>query len=200
MKLYYTPGACSLSPHIILRESGLDFSLERVDLKTKTTEQGSDYRSINLKGQVPALLLDDGSVLTECAVILQYLADRVADRMLLPAEKTLARYHHLEYLNAIATELHKGFSPLFHPGTPEEYKRVVRQQLESKFTVINQQLANKQWLAGNRFSVVDAYLFTVLRWAYLLGFTMDPYPHIAAFMTRMEAKPSVGAALQAEGL
>jgi len=200
MKLFIKPGACSLSPHIVLRESGLDFSVTRVDLASKRTEHGEDYLTINPKGQVPALLLDDGTLLTEGVVINQYLADQVADRELLPAFGSLARYHALEWLNYIATELHKGFSPLFNPATPEDFKLVVRSQLEKKFAYVDASLKGKNWLLGARFSIADAYLFTVLRWAYGLGLDMSNLPHIDIFMQRMKDRPAVAAALQAEGL
>lgn len=199
MKLYYKPGACSLSPHIVLREAGVDFSIEKVDLVAKTTEHGADYLTINPKGQVPALQLDDGSILTENAVIVQYLADQKPDRQLLPAAGSLARYHALELLNFIATELHKGFSPLFNPRFPEEAKEVAREQLRKKLAYIDGELAGKEYLLGSRFSVADAYLFTILNWARVLKFNLD-LPNLAAFMARMAARPAVDAALAAEGL
>ncbi|QCR36263.1 glutathione transferase GstA [Nissabacter sp. SGAir0207] len=199
MKLYYKPGACSLSPHIVLREAGVDFSIEKVDLVAKTTEHGADYLTINPKGQVPALQLDDGSILTENAVIVQYLADQKPDRQLLPAAGSLARYHALELLNFIATELHKGFSPLFNPRFPEEAKEVAREQLRKKLAYIDGELAGKEYLLGSRFSVADAYLFTILNWARVLKFNLD-LPNLTAFMARMAARPAVDAALAAEGL
>ncbi|MBS0847467.1 glutathione transferase GstA [Citrobacter sp. JGM124] len=198
MKLYIKPGACSLSPHIILRESGLDFSTVQVDLATKRTEHNEDYLAINPKGQVPALLLDDGELLTEGAVIVQFLADKVPDRQLLAPLGSLTRYHTLEWLNYIATELHKGFSPLFKPDTPEENKTATREQLAQKFAYIDTVLEGKQWLMGQRFSVADAYLFTVARWAYALGLNIEHLPHLAAFMGRMKERPAVAAALAAE--
>lgn len=198
MKLYIKPGACSLSPHIILRESGMDFSTIKVDLATKRTENGEDYLTINPKGQVPALLLDDGSLLTEGAVIVQFLADKVPDRQLLAPVGSLTRYHTLEWLNFIATELHKGFTPLFKPTTPEEYKLTVREQLEQKLAYVNDELNGKQWLMGLRFTIADAYLFTVVRWAYALGLDVQGLTHLDAFMTRMNNRPAVAAALAAE--
>lgn len=200
MKLYIKLGACSLSPHIVLRESGLDFSTIKVDLATKRTEHDEDYLTINPKGQVPALLLDDGSLLTEGAVIVQFLADKVADRQLLAPLGSLTRYHTLEWLNYIATELHKGLSPLFRSNTPEEYKTIVREQLEQKFAYVNEELNSKQWLMGLRFTVADAYLFTVARWAYALELNLAGMGHLEAFMTRMKERPAVAAALAAEGL
>lgn len=200
MKLYYKPGACSLSPHIILRESGVDFSLVKVDLIAKKTEAGDDFLKINPKGQVPTLLLDDGSVLTEGVAIVQFLADKVPDRQLLAPAGSMTRYHTLEWLNYIATELHKGFTPLFHPATPEEYKPVARSMLEKKLQYVNEELGDKQWLMGLRFTVADAYLFTVLRWAYAVKLEMGKFDHIAAYMERMKARPAVAAALAAEGI
>lgn len=200
MKLYYKAGACSLSPHIVLRETGLDFSLVSVDLKNKTTESGEDFRAINPKGQVPALLLDDNTLLTEGVAIIQYLADSVPDRQLLAPVGTIARYHTLEWLNYIATELHKGFSPLFRPDTPDEYKNTARESLMQKLGWVNTSLNGKTWIMGNRFTVADAYLFTVLRWAFALQLPMSDFTHITGFMSRMTARPAVNAALQAEGI
>ncbi|GDX04108.1 glutathione transferase GstA [Buttiauxella sp. A111] len=200
MKLYYKAGACSLSPHIILRETGVDFSLVKVDLAAKKTEAGDDYLDVNAKGQVPALLLDDGSLLTEGVAIVQYLADKVPDRQLLAPAGSMTRYHTLEWLNYIATELHKGFSPLFNPATPEEFKLITRAALEKKFRYVNEELNDKQWLMGLRFSVADAYLFTVLRWAGAVKLNMEGLSNIDAFMERMKARPAVAAALTAEGI
>lgn len=200
MKLYYHPGACSLSPHIILRESGLDFTLVKVDLATKRTENGDNYLDINPKGQVPALLLDDGTLLTEGVAIVQYLADKVPDRQLLAPTDSLTRYQTLEWLNFIATELHKGFTPLFRPNTPDEYKAIARAALEQKIHDVNEQLNQKQWVMGSRFTVADAYLFTVLRWAQAMKLNLDGLKHIEQFMNHMQERPAVKAALAAEGL
>lgn len=200
MKLYYKAGACSLSPHIILRETGIDFSLVKVDLAAKKTEDGGDYLEVNAKGQVPALLMDDGSLLTEGVAIVQYLADKVPDRQLLAPSGSMTRYHTLEWLNYIATELHKGFSPLFNPATPEDFKTLTRTTLEKKFKYVNEELNDKQWLMGLRFSVADAYLFTVLRWAQALKLNLEGLSNIDAFMERMKARPAVAAALTAEGI
>ncbi|WBF43449.1 glutathione transferase GstA [Serratia rubidaea] len=200
MKLFYKAGACSLSPHIVLREAGLDFSAEKVDLANKTTESGADYLTINPKGQVPALLLDDGSLLTEGVAIVQYLADRVPDRQLIPPAGTLSRYHAIEWLNFVASELHKGFSPLFNPKTPEEYLAIARAKLEQHFRYLDDTLAQQHYLLGSRFSVADAYLFTVLRWAVALQFDLQRYPNLAGYMKRVAARPAVAAALNAEGL
>ncbi len=200
MKLYYKAGACSLSPHIILRETGVDFSLVKVDLASKKTETGDDYLEVNAKGQVPALVLDDGSLLTEGVAIVQFLADKVPDRQLLAPAGSMTRYHTLEWLNYIATELHKGFSPLFNPATPDEFRALTRKALEKKLQYVNEELNDKQWLMGLRFSVADAYLFTVLRWAYAVKLEMNGLSNIEAFMERMKARPAVEAALAAEGI
>ncbi|WP_058909929.1 glutathione transferase GstA [Entomohabitans teleogrylli] len=200
MKLFYKAGACSLAPHIVLRETGLDFTLVTVDLAHKKLENGDDFYAINPKGMIPALLLDDGSLITEAVVIMQYLADNVADRQLLAPTGSMTRYHTLEWLNYIATELHKGFTPLFRPDTPEDYKPVARAALEKKLQYVNEQLADKQWLMGLRFTIADAYLYNVLRWAVAVKLEMSGLSHIEQFMARMKARPSVAAALAAEGL
>ncbi|NDJ57363.1 glutathione transferase GstA [Enterobacteriaceae bacterium 4M9] len=200
MKLYYKPGACSLSPHIVLRESGLDFTLVKVDLATKLTESGDNYLDINPKGQVPALQLDDSTMLTEGVAIVQYIADKVPDRQLLAPAGSLTRYHTLEWLNFIATELHKGFTPLFRPNTPEEYKVIARETLEHKLGYVDDELNGKQWLMGLRFTIADAYLFTVLRWALAVKLDIGELKNIAQFMARMQERPAVKAALAAEGL
>lgn len=200
MKLFCKPGACSLSPHIVLRETGLDFTLVNVDTRTKLTELGEDYLLINPKGQVPALQLNDGAILTEGMVIVQYLADLKADRQLLAPPGSLTRYHTLEWLSFTATELHKGFGPLFHSDTPEEYKTRVRQQLEQKFRHVNEALADKQWLMGLRFTVADAYLFTVTRWAHALKINLNGLDALNDWFERVAARPAVLAALKAEKL
>lgn len=200
MKLFYKPGACSLASHITLRESGKDFTLDGVDLMKKRLENGDDFFAVNPKGQVPALLLDDGTLLTEGVAIMQYLADSVPDRQLLAPVSSISRYKTLEWLNYIATELHKGFTPLFHPDTPEEYKPTVRALLEKKMQYVDGSLKEGQWICGSRFTIADAYLFTVLRWAYAVKLNMDGFTHIAAYMKRMAERPGVAAALKAEGL
>lgn len=200
MKLYYKPGACSLSPHIVLREAGLDFTLERVDLASKKTEFGADYLAINPKGQVPALLLDSGDMLTEGVAIVQYLADLVPDRHLIAPAGTLARYHAIESLNFIATELHKGFSPLFTPGVPDEYKKLATERLLRHFAQLDTVLSEHDYLQGVRFSVADAYLFTVLGWAVMLKFDLRHLPALDRYYQRIAARPAVDAALAAEGL
>ncbi|AMG54438.1 MULTISPECIES: glutathione transferase GstA [Citrobacter] len=200
MKLFYKPGACSLASHITLRESGKDFTLDGVDLMKKRLENGDDFFAVNPKGQVPALLLDDGTLLTEGVAIMQYLADSVPDRQLLAPVSSISRYKTLEWLNYIATELHKGFTPLFRPDTPEEYKPTVRALLEKKMQYVDAALKEGQWICGSRFTIADAYLFTVLRWAYAVKLNMDGLENIAAYMKRMAERPGVAAALKAEGI
>lgn len=200
MKLFYKPGACSLASHITLRESGKDFTLDGVDLMKKRLENGDDFLAINPKGQVPALLLDDGTLLTEGVAIMQFLADSVPDRQLLAPVSTISRYKTLEWLNYIATELHKGFTPLFRPDTPEEFKPTLRALLEKKLQYVDEALKDKQWLNGHRFTIADGYLFTVLRWGYAVKLNMEAYANIGAWMAHVAARPSVAAALSAEGL
>ncbi|ATX93412.1 glutathione transferase GstA [Citrobacter portucalensis] len=200
MKLFYKPGACSLASHITLRESGKDFTLDGVDLMKKRLENGDDFFAVNPKGQVPALLLDDGTLLTEGVAIMQYLADSVPDRQLLAPTSSLSRYKTIEWLNYIATELHKGFTPLFRPDTPEDFKPTVRALLEKKMQYVNDSLKDYQWICGPRFSIADAYLFTVLRWAYAVKLNMAGLSNIDAYMARMAERPAVAAALKAEGL
>ena len=200
MKLFYKPGACSLASHITLRESGKDFTLDGVDLMKKRLENGDDFFAVNPKGQVPALLLDDGTLLTEGVAIMQYLADTVPDRQLLAPTSSLSRYKTIEWLNYIATELNKGFTPLFRPDTPEDFKPTVRALLEKKMQYVNDALQDNQWICGSRFSIADAYLFTVLRWAYAVKLNMAGLSNIDAYMARMAERPAVAAALKAEGL
>jgi glutathione S-transferase len=199
MKLYYTPGACSLAPHIVLREAGLPFDLAKVDLQAKRTESGEDYSAINPKGSVPALGLDDGSVLTENAVILQYLADRSPAAGLIPAGG-IARYRLLEWLNFIATEVHKGFGPLWNPATPAEYKTTTRETLGKKFDYLQNALQGRDWIAGEDFTIVDAYAFTVLNWTAMHEIDLSRWPGLTAFQGRVANRPAVRAALIAEGL
>ncbi|SFR06751.1 glutathione S-transferase [Enterobacter sp. kpr-6] len=200
MKLFYKQGACSLAPHIILRETGKDFTLESVDLIKKRLADDSDYFAINPKGQIPALLLDEGTLVTEAVVIMQYLADSAPESQLLAPTGDLARYKTLEWLNFIATELHKGFTPLFRPDTPEEYKPVVRATLEKKLHFVNDALNGKSWIAGEHFTIADAYLYNVLRWARAVKLEMSELANIEPYMARVSARPAVAAALAAEGL
>ena len=199
MKLYFAPGACSLAPHIALREAALEFDLEQVDLRAKQTKSGGDYRAINPKGGVPALGLDDGQVLTEAAVILQYIADRKPASQLAPAAGTIERYREQEWLNWVATELHKGISPFFNPKASDEWKQVLRDRLAFQFEFLNGRMA-KPFLMGAQYTVADSYLYTILRWTKLHNIELGKWPDIPAFMARVEARPAAQAALKAEGL
>lgn len=200
MRLYYARGACSLSPHIVLRETGTPATLVKVDLATKTTADGADLRAVNPAGQVPALELDDGSVLTEGSVIVQYLADRAGASQLAPANGTLARYQLQSMLSYISSELHKGFSPLFHPTMPEEARVLARERLAQRLAPIEARLAAHEHVMGDVFTVADAYLFTVLSWARIVRLDLDPFPAIRAYLQRVRKRPSVVAAMKAEGL
>ncbi len=200
MRLYFFPGACSMSPHIALREAGLGFDLERVDPKTGKTASGADFRSINPKGMVPVLELDNGERLTEGPAIVQYIADRKPESGLAPAAGTIERYRVQEWLNYITSELHKGFTPMFKPDTPDEYKQISRKNLETRFAYVDRNLAGKQYLMGDRFTVADGYLFTVLNWSRLHKMDLAAWPNIAAFMERVRARPKVQETMKAEGL
>jgi glutathione S-transferase len=200
MKLYYKTGACSLSPHIVLRELGIPFELEKVDTKIGKTQGGADFAAINPKGYVPVLQLDDGSVLTEGAAIVQYLADQRPQAGLAPANGTLARYRLQEWLNYIATELHKGFSPLFNKTFPAEVRQFFTAAQERKLAFLAGQLADRPYAIGDSFTVADAYLFTVLRWARLVEIDLARWPVLTAYLERVRARPAVQAAFEAEGL
>jgi glutathione S-transferase len=198
MRLYFSPGACSLSPHIVLREAGLSFELEQVDLPTKKTRAGVAYATINPKGAVPALQLDDGQVLTEGVAIVQYLADQKPEANLAPAAGTMERYRLQEWLNYIASELHKAFSPLFRSTTPEDAKREIREGLRAKFEYVNRELGGKPFLLGDRFSVADAYLFTILTWAKFTAVDLSRFPALTAYYQRIKERPAVQAAIEVE--
>ncbi|MBM3602142.1 MAG: glutathione transferase GstA [Alphaproteobacteria bacterium] len=200
MKLYFSPGACSLSPHIVLREAGLPFDLEQVDLKAKTTKAGADFTQINPKGQVPALKLDSGEVLTEGPAVVQYIADQKPASGLAPAAGSLDRYRVQEWLNFMTAEIHKGFSPLFRPNTPEDYKPIVKDALAAKFGILDKHLAGKSYLMGNQFTVADAYCFTVVGWSKYHKIDLAAWPNLKAYMDRVAARPKVQEALKAEGL
>lgn len=200
MKLYYSPGACSLSPHIALREAGLPFDLEKVDLKQKKTASGGDYLAINPKGYVPALALDDGSVLTEGPAIVQFIADRAPAAHLAPAAGSTDRYRLQEWLGFINSEIHKTFTPLFYPDSPAQTASAARERLARRFATTESALAVKPYLMGDQFSVADGYLFTMLNWAENLKLDMSAFPNLAAFRARVAARPAVQAALMAEGL
>ncbi len=200
MKLFLKPGACSLSPHIVLEEAGLPYETEVVDLARKVTASGADFNAINPKGYVPALLLDSGEVLTEGPAIVQYLADQVPEKNLAPANGTLPRYRLQSWLNFISTEIHKNFTPFFTPGTSAEAKEAARTNLVRRLGYTNEQLAGKPYLLGEDFSVADAYLFTVVGWGKYIKLDLNDWPHLAAFQARVAARPAVLAALKAEGL
>jgi glutathione S-transferase len=200
MKLYLYPGACSLAPHIVLREAGFSFDLEQVDLGTKLTAGGEDFSKINPKGYVPALRLDDGEVLTEVAVILQYLADHKPESGLEPGAGTMERYRVMEWLNFIATEVHKQFGPLFNPKINAEWKERQLSGLGRRFDYLAQHLSGKQYLMGDKFTVADAYLFTVLNWAGFLHVDIAKWPQLTDYLARVAARPAVKAAMEAEGL
>lgn len=200
MKLYYSPGACSLSPHIALLEAGLPYELVKVDLRAKKLENGDDYWQINPKGQVPALALPGGALATEGAVIVQMVADQVPAKKLAPAAGSAERYKLLEWLNFVASELHKNFSPLFQPAFNDEVKGFFKDRLMGKFKYVDGQLAGRDYVMGADFTVADAYLFTMLCWADRMGFDLSALPNLTAYKARVAARPKVQEALQKEGL
>lgn len=199
LKLYYIPGTCALCPHIVLREAGLAYTLEKVNRDDKKTETGADYTVINPKTNVPALTMDNGQLLTEVAVIVQYLADQVPDKMLAPPAGTLERYRLQEWLNFISSEIHKGCSPLFNPNLNDEAKAALMSRLKHRIGYAADALNNRKYLMGH-FSVADAYLFTVLRWAPRLNLDLSAWPVLEDYMERIAARPAVKAAIKEEGL
>lgn len=200
MKLYYSPGVCSLSPHIIAREAGLPCEIIQASTKTHKLADGTDFYTINPLGYVPFLVLDNGQTLREGPVIVQYLADQAPEKGLIGPAGSMERYRALEWLNFIGTELHKGFSPLFAPGTPEDFKPTVKQRLLQRFTWVDEQLAGKDYLLGDKFGVADAYLFTVSNWGKFVGVDLSGFANLQAYVARVAARPGVQAALKAEGL
>ena len=200
MKLYYSPGACSLSPHIVARELGIPFELKKVNTKDKTIEGGGDYWKVNARGYVPALELDNGEVLTEGPAIVQYLADQKPEAGLAPKNGTTERYRLQEWLNFLTSEVHKQFSPLFKPNTPEDYKPIAKQNIATRFDWLDQQLDGKEYLTGKQFTVADAYLFVLTNWTKPTQIDLSKWPNIAAFQKRVAARPKVKEAMQAEGL
>jgi glutathione S-transferase len=200
MKLYYSPGACSLSPHIVLREAGLAFTLEKTDLKSKKTAAGVDYWSINSKGAVPALQLDDGRVLTEGPAIVQYIADQKPDSGLAPRFGTFERYQLMEMLNYLGSEIHAGFHPLFTPGSSPETKAAAVENLGKKFDWLSKRIATGKYLLGEAFTGADAYLFTMLRWTDFVKIDRAKWPALAAYFDLIGHRPKVQEALKAEGL
>jgi len=200
MKLYYSPGACSLASHIALYETGLPFEIDRLIKTTKMTVGGEDFMQINPKGYVPTIKLDDGSILTEGAAVLQYIADQKPDSGLAPKAGTIERYRLQEWLTFISSELHKSFSPMFNKDTTEEVKTNVRNLLTKRFGYVETQLANKPYLMGDHFTVADAYLFVVANWSNHASFDLSPFPRIKEYQARIAARPAVQAAMKAEGL
>ena len=200
MKLYYAPGACSLAPHIAAREAGLPIELEKVDLRQKKTAGGEDFSAINPKGYVPALRLDDGTVLTEAAAILQYLGDRAPASGLLPAAGSPERYRVIEWLTFISTELHKNYGPLWYPKSSEAEKEAAKGRLALRYPIVEKALDKGEHLGGSRMSLADIYLFVISNWAGMTGVDLSGYPKLQAFQKRMAQRPKVQEALKAEGL
>ena len=200
MKLYYASGACSLSPHIVAREAGIAIDTVKVDLTTKKTEDGQDFLVLNPKGYVPALCLDNGQILTEGPAIVQYLADQKPASRLAPSAGTMERYRLQEWLSFLGTELHKSFSPLFNQASADDAKRAAKENITKRFTYLEQKLAGSKYLMGETFTVADAYAFTIVNWANLVGIDLKPYPNLSAYLGRIGARPKVKEALKAEGL
>ena len=200
MKLYYFPGACSIAPHIVAREAGIALDLEKVDLGSKRTATGEDYLAVNPKGYVPALRLDDGSVLTEVSAIIQYLADQAPASGLIPAAGTMERYRILEWIGYVSTEIHKGFGPLWNAKLAPEARAAAVAALSHRLDLVEKVLARQPFLAGERFTVVDAYLFAVASWAPWVKLELAPWPKLRDFVARVAARPKVQEALVAEGL
>jgi len=201
MKLYYATHTCSLAPHIVAAEAGIPLELEKVDLRTHHTETGADYRKINPLGYVPTLRLDDGELLTEGAAILQYLADYAPETGLAPRPGTLERVRLQEWLNFIASELHKTFSPwLFHPEVGDPAQKYAKARLSDRFAFIERRLGDSPYLMGNKFTVADAYCFTIVGWSKFVGIDLAPYPRLASYIDRIAARPRVHEAMQAEGM
>ncbi|MFN5277607.1 glutathione transferase GstA [Bradyrhizobium sp.] len=201
MKRYYSPGACSLSPHIALLEAGLPYDLVKVDLRAKKLENGDDFLQVNPKGQVPALALDTGEMVTEGPIIIQMIADKVADKKLAPARDSNERYKLLEWLNYITTELHKNLGPMFSPVLADDAKAFFKDRAMGKFKYVDSQLAGREYLMGSQFTVADGYLFTMIMWAQdRLGFDLSGLPNVTAYKARVAARPKVQEALKKEGL
>jgi glutathione S-transferase len=200
MKLYFAPGACSLSPHIVLREAGLNVDLIQVDLREKKTKDGGDFTKINPKGQVPVLQTDDGETLTEGPVIVQYVADKAPGSKLAPPCGSKERYKVQEWLNFITSELHKTFGPIFRPTTPDAFKQISKDNIGGRFKWLNDHLASRQYLMGDTFTVPDAYLYVMTRWAERLEMDLNQWPNLKAYSARVAARPKVQEALKAEGL
>ncbi len=199
MKLFYSPGACSLAPHIVALELGLNLETVKVDLQTKRTRDG-DFLAINPKGYVPALELENGEVITESGVVMQYLADQMPVKGLIPKAGSMARYRLQEWLNYLTAEIHKTYTPLFDPSAADQTKDQAKQYLKKRYTYLNEKLAGSKFLMGDQFTVADAYLYTVTRWASFLKVDLTEFGNILGFMERMQNRPAVQAALKAEGL
>lgn len=200
MKLYYSPGACSLASHIALLEAGLPFTADKVDMRTRQTSDGRDFTTVNPNGYVPSLELDNGEILNEGQAILQYVADQKPAAQLAPPPATMPRYRLLEWLSFISSELHKGFGPLLRPGGPEDVKAAARDKLGRRLTYVAGHLASRQYLVGDHFTVADAYLYTILTWTRVAGIDLSAWPVLAAYRERIQQRPAVQAARQAEGL
>jgi len=200
MKLYYSPGACSLSAHIALHETGLPFEIDRLIKTTKMTVGGEDFMQINPKGYVPTIKLDDGSILTECAVVLQYIADQKPGSGLAPKAGTMERYRLQEWLTFISSEIHKSFSPFFNKDASEDTRNIARNNLNKRLPHVETQLAKTRYLMGDHFTVADAYLFVVAGWSKHAGIDLGPFPKIQEYLARIAARPAVQAAMKAEGL
>jgi len=200
MKLYFVPGACSMAPHIALREAGLSFDIDKMDPATHRTEKGEDYFKVNPKGSVPALQLDNGEVLTEAAVILQYIADQKPVSGMAPAAGSMARYRLAEWLNYISSEVHKQLGPFFNPKLPPEWRENQLNLLSKRFDILAERLKSHPYLMGDSFTVADAYLFTILNWCSLLKVDLSKWPALTDYLGRIATRPAVQAALKAEGL
>ena len=200
MKLYYIPESCALAPQIVANEAGIPVESVRVDFKTKTTQAGGDFFAINPKGYVPALALDNGEVLTENAAILQYLADLKPEARLAPANGTLPRVRLQEALNYIATEIHRGYSPLFNPTTPAQMREAASANLHKRYALLDKQLTERTYLFGDEFTTADAYLFVVTRWAAIVKLDLSDYPSLQTFQKTVAARPAVKAAMKSQGL
>jgi glutathione S-transferase len=200
MKLYYLPGACSLAPHIVLRETGTAVTLAKVDRNTKQTDTGENFLEVNPKGYVPAIALDDGTVITEAQVVLQYLADQTPDSGVAPAAGTLDHYKLQEWLGFISTELHKNMGSFFNPKQTPEWRETVAGLLGKRLDYVTTQLEGKDFILGNAFTVADAYLFTVLNWSGKAKFDLGPWPVLVAYHKRLSERPSVQQAMKEEGL
>ncbi|MCS5708444.1 glutathione transferase GstA [Candidatus Berkiella cookevillensis] len=200
MKLYYSSGACSLAPHIILAECGEKYTLEKVDLQNKKTESGKDFLLINMKGYVPALELNNKEILTEVGVILQYIAHQHPAAQLVAESNSFEHYKMLEWLSFISSEIHKNFGSLFAPQIPETYVEMIKAKINNRLKVLEQALEGKQYLFANRFTILDAYLFTVLRWAHHLKIPVENFAAVTDYFSRIKERPSVKQAMQEEGL